>query len=74
MQNNPGVDASSSHRAGRKMFYRPKEAREVLGIGTTTLYALMKQGKLQRRKIGGATVIPASSIEAYAAEIEAQAA
>lgn len=56
------------------MFVRPRQACEMLGIGMTVLYALMKDGRIERRKIGSATVIPMTSIEAFAASLERAAA
>ena len=44
--------------------YRVKEASRVSGIGVTKLYALMKEGRLEKRKVGGMTLIPASSLRA----------
>lgn len=46
----------------------------MLGIGMTKLYALLKDGLLERRKIGGATVIPVASIDAFAAALEREVA
>lgn len=44
--------------------YRVKDASRVSGIGVTKLYALMKEGRLEKRKVGGMTLIPAASLQA----------
>lgn len=57
-----------------RVFVRPRQACDMLGIGMTKLYALLKDGLLERRKIGGATVIPVASIDAFAAALEREVA
>ena len=42
--------------------YRVKDASRVSGIGITSLYAMMKDGRLEKRKVGGMTLIPAASL------------
>lgn len=44
--------------------YRVKDASRVSGIGVTKLYALMKEGRLEKRKVGSMTLIPAASLQA----------
>lgn len=51
-----------------KLAYSPAEAAEALGVGRSTIFDLMKDGKLRRVKIGAKTVIPRSSLEALLAE------
>jgi excisionase family DNA binding protein len=41
------------------------EARKLLGVGTTTVYSLMKRGEIAARKIGARTVIPESSLRTF---------
>ena len=45
-----------------KLAYSPAEAAEATGLGQTTIYALLKSGRLRRVKIGRSTLIPRSSI------------
>ncbi len=40
------------------------EACHAVGIGRTKLYALIGEGRLETRKIGSRTVIPAESLRA----------
>lgn len=42
--------------------FRVKDASRVSRIGVTKLYALMKEGRLEKRKVGGITLIPAQSL------------
>lgn len=51
-----------------KLAYSPAEAAEALGVGRSTIFDLMKEGRLRRVKIGAKTVIPRSSLEALLAE------
>lgn len=48
-----------------KLVYRPREAQEALGIKNTKFWALVKEGKLETRKLGGATVVPAESLKRF---------
>ena len=57
-----------------KLFHSPKEVCEALGIGMTTCYRLINEGKLRRVKIGPLTRITDDSLRAYAASLEQEAA
>jgi excisionase family DNA binding protein len=48
-----------------KLLYRPKEACSVLGIGRDKLYDLMRSGRLESHKDGGARLITADALRAY---------
>ena len=48
------------------MAYRIDEACHSLGIGRTSIYELIKTGKLKVVKIAGRSLIPASEIERLA--------
>ena len=52
-----------------KLAYRPSEAQAALGIKNTAFWALVKDGLLETRKIGAATVVPASSLHAFVANL-----
>ena len=41
-----------------------KEACKATSLGKTYLYFLIKEGKLEVRKIGNRTIIPAASLHA----------
>lgn len=47
--------------------YSVRDACRVSSIGRTRLYALIKAGKLDARKIGKRTLIPAASLHALIA-------
>lgn len=48
-----------------KLLYRPKEACTVLGIKRDKLYDLMRSGRLESHKDGGARFITAEALQAY---------
>lgn len=52
----------------------PEESAELLGIGRTTLYALIKAGELHMVKIGRRTLVPMDELEAYVDRLKAGAA
>jgi excisionase family DNA binding protein len=47
--------------------YRIPDACYVLGIGKTSLYELMKEGRVKAIKIAGRTLIDAASVRALVA-------
>jgi hypothetical protein len=52
-----------------KLVYRPAEAQAALGIKNTKFWALVKEGQLEARKIGNATVVPAESLHRFVANL-----
>jgi excisionase family DNA binding protein len=46
-----------------KLAYRVPEACHLLGIGRTSLYELVRDGKLKLVKIAGRTLVPHSELE-----------
>lgn len=44
--------------------YSVKEACKATSLGKTYLYFLIKEGRLEARKIGNRTIIPAASLHA----------
>lgn len=44
--------------------YSIKDATALLGLGRTTIYKLLEQGRLTRIKVGARTLIPASDVHA----------
>ena len=47
-----------------KLAYSVKEACAASSLGRTTLYAHIAAGRLESRRIGGRTIIPADSLHA----------
>lgn len=45
------------------------DAVKVSGLGRTTLYELIGAGKIEARKAGGRTLIPAESLRSYIANL-----
>ena len=57
-------------RRTMKLAYSVLEAYDLLSIGRTTLYGLIKSGALQTRKVGRRTLIPAKSLDAFIGAVE----
>ncbi|WP_346896219.1 helix-turn-helix domain-containing protein [uncultured Roseibium sp.] len=49
-----------------KVLYSVKEASIALGVSVSSVWRLLADGKLIRKKIRGRTVIPAASLRAFA--------
>ena len=52
------------HISPEPLAYSVTEACRVTSIGRTRLYALINEGRLEIRKIGKRTLIPAASLRA----------
>ncbi len=52
-----------------KLAYRPTEVQAALGIKNTAFWGLVKAGRLETRKIGRATVVPAESLHQFVASL-----
>jgi len=52
----------------------PEESAEMLGIGRTTLYALIKTGELHMVKIGRRSLVAVDELESYVDRLKAGAA
>ena len=48
-----------------KLAYRIPEAVEATGLGRTTLYRLIKEGRLEAVKVGSSTLITRRALEDY---------
>lgn len=53
-----------------QLMYRPIEAAQVLGMGRTAVFALIKSGQLRSIKLGGARFITADALQAFVRELE----
>lgn len=56
-----------SRPGGPQLASAPVDAARRLGVGRTTIFRLMKEGKLPAVKIGARTVIPEEAITAFLA-------
>ncbi len=54
-----------------RLLLRPEEAAEVLRIGRTTVYALMKSGELRPVHIGRSCRISQAELDLYVRRLEA---
>jgi len=52
----------SEDPATQPLAYSPGEAARAAGLGRTTIYKLIAEGRLRSRKIGSRTVIPADDV------------
>ncbi len=46
-----------------RLTYRVREVAEILGIAERTVWRWLREGRLKRVKVGGATLIPADEVE-----------
>ncbi len=52
-----------------KLAYTPEEAAAATGLGRTSIFEAMRDGRLERRKAGARTIIPAESLRAFPASL-----
>lgn len=57
-----------------RQLYRVPDAVQVLGVGRSTVYELIRTGRLRSVKQGRTRLIPASAIADYVALLEREAA
>jgi excisionase family DNA binding protein len=53
-----------------QLMYRPIEAANLLGMGRTAVFGLIKSGRLRSIKLGGARFITADALRAFVHELE----
>jgi excisionase family DNA binding protein len=56
--------------AMEQLMYRPVEAANLLGMGRTAVFGLLKSGRLRSIKLGGARFITADALRAFVRELE----
>ncbi|WP_045877110.1 helix-turn-helix domain-containing protein [Pseudofrankia sp. DC12] len=56
-----------------KLLLTVEEAADVLGLGRTTTYALIRTGALKSVRIGRARRVRVTDLDAYAAQLDAAA-
>jgi excisionase family DNA binding protein len=49
-----------------------EQAAEVLGIGRTNMFALIKRGEIESVKVGRLRRVPADAIDAYTERLSAE--
>ena len=55
------------HHESPKLAFTIAEACHAVGLGRSKIYELIGQGRLESRKIGSRTIIPAESLRKLAA-------
>jgi excisionase family DNA binding protein len=63
-------DYGDEEPAMEQLMYRPVEAAQVLGIGRTRVFALIKSGRLRSVKLGSARFITADALRAFVRDLE----
>lgn len=56
-----------------RKLYRVEEAAQLLGVGRTRVFDLIKLGELRSVKIGGSRRIPAAALDEYVERLLASA-
>jgi excisionase family DNA binding protein len=56
------------------LLVRPEDAAQVLGIGRTKVYELIRSGSLRSVRVGGLRRIPVSALAEFVARLEGDAA
>lgn len=59
---------------GRKALYRVNEVIQILSLSRSTVYELIRSGRLRTVKEGGTRLVPAGAITEYVALLEQEAA
>ncbi|MCZ8546314.1 helix-turn-helix domain-containing protein [Mesorhizobium qingshengii] len=68
LQNKANPPEADNVRPNKKLAYTLREASETTGLSRTKFYSLFKEGKLQRSKAGGRTLVLATELERYLRE------
>lgn len=56
-----------------RLMYRPEEAAEVLGISRSTVYELIREGRLDSMQVGRSRRIPVAALDRFIAAAAADA-
>ena len=65
---------SASPNSGGCLAYGVESAAKLLGVGRTTVFELIRTGKLKAVKLGGRTLIPDAALRDFVASLPAIAA
>lgn len=65
-----GQDLIASSGTTSQLLYRPEEAADLLGLGRTKVYELMRAGGLRSVKVGVLRRIPATALVEFVASLE----
>jgi excisionase family DNA binding protein len=64
-----GAFRRMGQKVTERLAYKTQEAAEMLGIGRTFLYELIKRGELPVRKCGGRTLVLAEDLKLLLARL-----
>lgn len=56
-----------------KLLLTPEEAADVIGIGRSKLYDLLRAGRIESVRIGGSRRVPRMALEEYVERLRADA-
>jgi excisionase family DNA binding protein len=51
--------------AAERIVYRPADVIRLTGLGRSTIYAAIAEGRLESYKLGASRLIPADALESY---------
>ena len=72
-QHQPAASEQPARIPPERILLTPEEAGERLGVGRTTVYALIKAGELESVQIGRLRRIPVVAVQEYASRLITQA-
>lgn len=55
-----------------KLLLTPEETAEVMGIGRSKVYELLREGALESVRIGGSRRVPTAAVEEYVRRLRGQ--
>ncbi|WP_329258706.1 helix-turn-helix domain-containing protein [Actinoallomurus sp. NBC_01490] len=67
------ADPVAAQPIERKALYRVNEVIEILSLSRSTVYELIRSGRLRTVKEGGTRLVPAGAIADYVALLESEA-
>ena len=67
------MNAGRTEQTVNRKLYRVEEAAQLLSVGRTRIFDLMKLGELRSVKIGGSRRVPAAALDEYIARLLASA-
>jgi excisionase family DNA binding protein len=64
----PDPPGGARHRSGKRLL-RPEEAAQLLGVGRTKLFELLRTNDLRSVTVGGSRRIPIEDVDAFVANL-----
>ena len=63
------MNAGRTEQTVNRKLYRVEEVAQLLGVGRTRIFDLIKLGELRSVKIGGSRRVPAAALDEYIARL-----